>query len=201
MSVATSLRPRVVVIWVLLLALIGGIVFVQYKDRTATRPDEAVLANARMLLPLSINELGAFEIFYAGSLHRFERDQAGAWFYHAHGAAKPGDASHGHQTDTNQAEAINMALRGLSRAHMEREFPRGNDAEYGLNAPEMFVLLYGKDTAKLLDKFTIGTLAPDNLSRYVLSNNYPKVVTIANYQIDNLLNLLKIVGATPATKQ
>ena len=38
--------------------------------------------------------------------------------------------------------------------------------------------------------------APDGLSRYIASNNYPKIVTIANYQIDNLLNLLKAVGAT-----
>ena len=61
----------------------------------------------------------------------------------------------------------------------------------------MFVLIYAKDTAQLLDKFTVGTLAPDGVSRYVASNNYPKIVTIANYQIENLMNLLKAVGATP----
>ena len=201
MSAAAGVRPRVVVIWLLLLALLGAILFIQYKDRTTSSNDDAPV-NPRMLLPMAIDELGALEIFYAGTLHRFERDAAGVWFYHAHGAANPNDAVHTHQTDSTQAETIKTALRGLSRTHMEREFPRGNDAEYGLTAPEMFVLLYAKNTAHLLDKFTVGTLAPDGLSRYVLSNNYPKVVTIANYQIENLLNLLKAVGATPtaATK-
>ena len=201
MSVARGMRPRVVIIWLVLLALLGAIAFDQYKERSAT--DDSVATpqtNARMLLPMSIDELGAFEIFYAGTLHRFERDAARAWFYHAHGAAKTNDATHAHQTDSPQAKTIDTALRGLSRTHMEREFPPGNEGEYGLTAPQMFVLLYAKNTARLLDKFTVGSLAPDGLSRYVASNNYPKVITIANYQIDNLLNLLKAVGATPATK-
>lgn len=198
MSAAPDVRPRVLIIWLLLLALIGAIAYIQYKDRAVTTSGDNTRANERMLLPISIDELGALEIFYAGTLHRFERDAAGAWFYHAHGVAKSDDAAHAHQTDPRQAEVIYKALRGLSRTHMEREFARGNDAEYGLTAPEMFVLLYGKNTAQLLDKFTIGSLAPDGLSRYVLSNNYPKVVTIANYQIDNLLNLLKAVGAAPS---
>ena len=201
MSRATGVRPRVVIIWLVLLALIGAIVFIQYKDRTATADgDGAVQVNARMLLPMSIEDLGAFEIFHTGTLHRFERDAAGVWFYHAHGAGKANDAAHAHRTDSPQAETIQTALRGLSRTRMEREFPRGNEAEYGLTAPAMFVLLYGKNTAQLLDKFTVGTLAPDGLSRYIASNNYPKIVTIANYQIDNLLNLLQAVGALPATK-
>ncbi len=196
MSAANRVRPRVIVVWILLVALAATIVFVQYKERSFARtaPPEV---NARMLLPMSISELGALEIFYAGTLHRFERDTTSAWFYHAHGATKPNDASHAHQTNSEQAETITLALRGLSRTHMEREFPRGNAAAYGLNAPEMFVLIYAKDTAQLLDKFTVGTLAPDGVSRYVASNNYPKIVTIANYQIENLMNLLKAVGATP----
>ncbi len=198
MNVAVGVRPRVIIIWLVLFALIGGILFIQYKDRVATTSDDEAPVNSRMLLPMSIDDLGALEIFYAGNLHRFERDTAGAWFYHAHGAAKPNDPAHAHQTDSTQAEKIKTALRGLSRTHMEREFPRGNEAEYGLTAPEMLVLLYGKNTAQLLDKFTVGTLAPDGISRYILSNNYPKVITIANYQIDNLLNLLKAIGVTGA---
>lgn len=198
MSAASGMRPRVVVIWLLLLGLIGGIAFIKYQDRADTPVvDDATQAkNARMLLPMSINDVGALEIFHAGVLHRFERDKSGTWFYHAHGAAKTDDAVHAHQTDSAQAHLIGTTFSGLSRTHMEREFPRGNEAEYGLTTPEMFVLLYGNNTAQLLDKFTVGTLAPDGLSRYIASNNYPKIVTIANYQIDNLLNLLKAVGAT-----
>ena len=199
MSAAAGVRPRVVVIWLLLLALVGAILFIQYKDRTTSSNDDAPV-NPRMLLPMAIDELGALEIFYAGTLHRFERDAAGVWFYHAHGAAKPNDPSHVHQTDAAQGNTIATAFAGLSRTHMEREFSRENEAEYGLTAPEMFVLLYAKNTAQLLDKFTVGALAPDGLSRYVLSNNYPKVVTIANYQIENLQSLLKAVNAMPASK-
>lgn len=199
LSAQSGLRPRVVVTWLLLIGLIGAIAWIKYQDRAAAPvvDDAAQAKNARMLLPMSINEVGALEIFYAGTLHRFERDKAGFWFYHAHGAAKAADATHAHQTDSAQATLIGTAFSGLSRTHMEREFPLGNEAEYGLNAPEMFVLLYGLDTAQLLEKITVGTLAPDGLSRYVSSNLYAKVVSIANYQIENLQNLLKSVGAIP----
>jgi hypothetical protein len=200
MSAATGVRPRVVIIWLLLLGLIGAIAYIKYLDRVAVpmASDETQAKSARMLLPMSINDVAALEIFHAGVLHRFERDKAGQWFYHVHGAAKTNDASHAHQTDSAQATLIGTAFSGFSRTHMEREFPRGNEAEYGLTTPEMFVLLYGKNTAQLLDKFTVGSLAPDGLSRYIASNNYPKVLTIANYQIENLLNLVKSIS--PASK-
>jgi Domain of unknown function (DUF4340) len=199
-SAMRGVRARVVVVWLLLLALIAAIVFVQFKDRAATVSGDAAPAPTRMLLPMSMDDVGALEIFHAGTLHRFERDASGAWFHHTHGAAKPDDPAHAHQIDATQANTIARAFGGLSRTQREREFPAGNDAEYGLTAPEMFVLLYGKNTAQLVDKLTVGSLAPDGLSRYVLSNNYPKVVSIANYQIENLQNLLKAVGTTPAAK-
>lgn len=108
MSATSGVRPRVVVIWLLLLALVGAILFVQYKER-AFDSKPAPVVNQRMLLPMSIGDLGALEIFYGGTLHRFERDSAGAWFFHAHGAAKSNDASHAHQTDAGQAEIIRTA--------------------------------------------------------------------------------------------
>ena len=37
----------------------------------------------------------------------------------------------------------------------------------------------------------MGDLAPDKLSRYVMVVGSASVVTIANYQIDNLLALIK----------
>lgn len=200
MSAASVMRPRVVIIWVLLLALVAAIVFIQYKDRTAPTVIEVAPAESKMLLPMSMDDVGALEIFHVGRLHRFERDSSGNWFYHAHGAAKADDAAHGHQTDTTQSNTIATALRGFGRTQMEREFPRSNEVEYGLIAPEMFVLVYGKNTAQLLDKFTVGLIAPDGLSRYIATNTYPRVVTIANYQIENLQNLLQAVGAIPATK-
>ena len=198
MSTAAGVRPRVVVIWLLLLVLLGAIFFVQYKDRTAVPEVEDTRVTDRMLLSMPMDDVGALEIFYAGKLHRFERDAAGAWFFHAHGAAKTDDPAHAHQIIAAQREAIETALTGFSRTRREREFARGNEADYGLTTPDMLVLLYGKNTAQLLDKFTVGSLAPDGVSRYIDSNNYPKMISIANYQIENLQNLLKAVGATPA---
>lgn len=198
MSLASVMRPRIVIIWLFLLALVAAIGVIQYNDRTAPTAIGVAPSESKMLLPMSMNEVGALEIFHGGKLHRFERDPSGNWFYHAHGTAKPGDATHGHQTDTTQANVIAMTLRGFGRTQMEREFPRSNEAEYGLTAPEMFVLVYGKNTTQLLDKFTVGIIAPDGFSRYIATNTYPRVVTIANYQIENLLNLLKAVGAAPA---
>lgn len=198
MIAATSIRPRVVVIWLLLLALVGAILFVQYKDRTAAPEIVDPRVTDRMLLAMPIDDLGALEIFYAGKLHRFERDTTGAWFFHAHGVAKTDDPAHAHQTNAAQRKAIETTLTAFSHTRREREFARGNEADYGLTTPEMLVLLYGKNTAQLLDKFTVGSLAPDGVSRYIDSNNYPKMISIANYQIENLLTLLKTVGATPA---
>lgn len=197
MSTASGLRPRVAIIWILLLALVGTIFFLQYQDHTVS-VDDVEPVNTKLLLPMSMNEIGAVEIFNVGTLHRFERDPSGSWFYHAHGAAKANDPVHGHQPDATQSKAIETAFRGLSRTQMEREFPRSNETEYGLTAPEMFVLIYGKNTTQLLYKITVGTVAPDGLSRYIASNSNSKVVTIANYQIENLLNLLRAVGAIPS---
>ncbi len=193
----SAARSRVWLIWAVLAVLIGAIVVLQMRGHSAAPEAQDSHDDApRMLFPMSMEtEVWALEIFEKGALHRFERDGQGLWFYHAHGAPKANDPTHAHQTDTTLAETIAKALEGLGRTRREREFEKADAAEYGMNEPEMFVLLYAKDTAQLLDKITVGSMAPDGLSRYVSGNNYPKVVSIANYQIENLQNLLKSVGA------
>jgi hypothetical protein len=191
-------RSRLWFIWAILALLIGFIVFLQVRGHNPApeKHDDHQDDAPRMLFPMSMDEVWALEIFDKGVLHRFERDAQGQWFFHAHGAPKPDDPTHAHQTDLKLAQTIAAALEGLGRTRREREFEKSDGAKYGMNEPEMFVLLYAKDTAQLLDKITVGSMAPDGLSRYVSSNNYPKVVSIANYQIENLQNLLKSVGAT-----
>ncbi len=193
----SAARSRVWLIWAILALLVGVIVTLQLRGHSAApEVHETHDDSPRMLFPMSMeSEVWVLEIFEKGTLHRFERDAKALWFYHAHGAPKANDATHAHQTDPKLAATIATALEGLGRTHREREFEKSNSAEYGLNEPEMFVLLYAKDTAQLLDKITVGSMAPDGLGRYVSSNNYPKVVSIANYQIENLQNLLKSVGA------
>ncbi|HEU5283039.1 MAG TPA: hypothetical protein VFU53_04450, partial [Burkholderiales bacterium] len=45
-----------------------------------------------------------------------------------------------------------------------------------------------------LVQYAVGDLAPDQFSRYVQAVGSPTVITIANYQIDNLLGLIQAVS-------
>jgi hypothetical protein len=146
-----------------------------------------------MLLPVAIAELAAIEIADAGTLHRFERDGSGAWFYH--GVHANAQASHAHQTDPAQAQAIDKAFAALGRTRMERQLKLDvQSGAYGLTSPQMIILVYGKGNAPPLAQYAVGDVAPDGLSRYVLRVGSASVVTIANYQITNLLDLIKAVG-------
>ncbi|RPH82111.1 MAG: hypothetical protein EHM88_10310, partial [Candidatus Rokuibacteriota bacterium] len=74
-------RPGLVAVWLLLAVLIVAIVVIAYAERrTASQSPNQV--DARLLLELPLAQLGAVEIADRGRRHRFERDAAGAWFYH-----------------------------------------------------------------------------------------------------------------------
>ncbi|HEX4985016.1 MAG TPA: hypothetical protein VFV71_02980, partial [Burkholderiales bacterium] len=86
----------------------------------------------------------------------------------------------------------------LGRTRMERELKLDPQANaYGVNMPQMIVLVYGKDNPLPLAQFAIGDLAPDGLSRYVFRVGGGSVVTIANYQVENLDNLIAAVAQQP----
>ena len=188
----TPISHRVATVWVLLAALLVIVVAVQYRDRAASRHERAA-RDPRMLVPVSVDELGAFEIADAGTLHRFERDARGAWFYHGvHGG---NEASHTHEADAAMARRIEQTVAAFGRAKIERQFPRGNDARsYGLTAPRMVVLLYRPTAREPLVQFAVGDVAPDTVSRYVEVVGGAGVVTIPNYQIDNLRALIETVA-------
>ena len=199
------LRPRLILVWLVLFALIVGIVLLQRHDRTKSNQDEPS-AGPRMLLPAPLAEIGLIEIAYNGAFHRFERDAAGAWFYHAHSPTGTGaNTNHAHLTDAKLTPIIDKALKGFETARIERQFPAGpRDAEYGVNTPGVFILVYRQPTdPQPLMRYAVGNIAPDGVSRYVLPAGAPNVVSIADYQIENLLNLIKtvtaIIGQTPAT--
>ena len=111
-------------------------------------------------MPLS--ELGAIEIADAGRVHRFERDAAGAWFYHgAHDAA---EGAHTHEPDPARAERIARALAALGRARAERDFPLGKDgAAYGVASPELVILVYRPGQSQPLVQYAVGHVAPDTV--------------------------------------
>lgn len=194
---APKTGKRVFAVWALLAVLGAGIAYIEWNDRKAAVVEEAAKKGARdpkMLVPVFLDEVGAIEIAQGGTIHRFERDQAGAWFYHgAHAAA---NAGHAHQTDPAMAARIQKALEGFERARRERNFPLTDGGKnFGVATPQMVILVYRPKEIQPLAQYAVGDLAPDNVSRYVLPVGEPQVHTIANYQIDNLLNLIKMVNA------
>jgi hypothetical protein len=200
MSAGGGIRSRVLVVWLVLAGLIAGIAMLEFRNRS--RLPESVAERvpgaegSRMLLPAAVAELGAIEVGHAGILHRFERDGTGAWFYH--GMHTSAQAAHAHQTDPAQAQIIEKAFAGLGRARMERQFRLDvQSGNYGLTSPQMIVLVYGKGDPQPLAQYAVGDVAPDGLSRYVLPVGSSYVVTIADYQIDNLLDLIRAVAEKP----
>lgn len=201
MTRGTGIRRRVLVVWLVLAALAAGIAFIEYRNR-AQPPEGAAekihgAEGSRMLLPAPVAELGTIEIGHAGTLHRFERNGTGAWFYH--GVHANAQAAHAHQTDPAQAQIIDKAFAALGRTRMERQLKLDvQSGAYGLTSPQMIVLVYGKGNPQPLAQYAVGDVAPDGLSRYVLRVGSASVVTIANYQITNLLDLIQAVGGSNA---
>jgi hypothetical protein len=190
-------RRKLVVVWLVLIALVISIVLIERHDRRVSEIPKTG-RDERLLIPVAIEELGAIEIAHNGTLHRFERDGTGAWFYHGvHSAAQ---ADHAHTSDPVAAARIEKAFAGLGRARMERQFPLNLQAdEFGVTRPEMFIMVYLPKQLQPLSRYAIGTVAPDKASRYVLPVGSPWVVTIADFQIDNLLSLIKAVTGSEAS--
>jgi hypothetical protein len=195
---AGTIRRRLTAVWLLLAVLIGAIVAIEYADSVRQRPDPET--DARMLLPVPVSQLGAIEVAQGGVLHRFERDAAGAWFYH--GVHTKSQGAHTHQTDPAMAERIEQALTVFGRTRVERQFPLGaGGKDYGVAAPQVVVLLYRPNELQPIAQYAIGDIAPDTVSRYVLAVGSPTVATIANYQIDNLLGLVSTAARQPGQGQ
>ena len=81
---------------------------------------------------------------------------------------------------------------------MERFFKLDVQNAYGVTSPQMVILVYGKGNSQPLAQFAVGDIAPDGLSRYVLRVGSASVVTIPDYQITNLLDLIQAVGGSDA---
>jgi hypothetical protein len=199
LSVANAGRGRrkLIAVWLVLAALVIAIVLIEHHDRVASKtPDTG--RDERLLLPVAVEDLGAVEVAHNGTLHRFERDANGAWFYH--GVHSENQKQHAHNSDPASAAVIAKALFGLGNARMERQFPLNVQAdEFGVTRPEMFIMVYRPKEIQPLSRYAVGIVAPDKVSRYVLPVGSTWVVTIADFQIDNLLNLIKAVSSsTPA---
>jgi hypothetical protein len=183
-------------VWLVLSGLVVAIVVLERTDRVGPRPGRAALHDARLLLPVPVDQLGAVEVGHARTLHRFERDAAGRWFYHGDhaGSGRP----HAHRADPSMAARIEAALAVLGRTRVERQFAlEGDAADYGVSAPTMFILVYRPRDQQPLAQYAVGDIAPDELSRYVLVVGRSAVVTIPNYQVDNMLALIEAASSSP----
>jgi hypothetical protein len=184
------MRRRLAAVWLAFFALVVVIALVEYDEAPQDAPDE------KLLLPAPVSELGAVELAHAGALHRFERDASGAWFYHGrHAASEP---AHAHQPDPAAAQRLADAFAALGRTRIERRLPYDRSSgQYGLAVPQTVLLLYGKGEPRPLVQYEIGDVAPDTFSRYVHRTGSAEVVTIPNYQVENLLALIADQSSRP----
>jgi hypothetical protein len=186
-------RRGLVAVWLLLAVLVGAIVVIEYTDRRRAGSGGAGASDARRLLSVPVEHLGAIEVAERGRLHRFERDASGTWFYH--GIHTGATAAHTHTADPVLAERIERTIAAFGRTRIERDFALGREgAVYGVTTPEILVLLYRPNQSQPLAQYAVGNVAPDTLSQYVMLVGRPVVVTIPKYQIDNVLALIRAAG-------
>jgi hypothetical protein len=160
--------------------------------------DENAKRLTALLLPASIDQIWAIELVIQGKLHRLERDSAGNWLLHTGQHAHAG-GSDVHFADPDKARIIATALAALDQTQVETVVAKNpGEAElerYGLNRPEVIVLMYTRDSSSPLGRLAIGNLSGDGFSRYARFAG-GDVVTIAAYTASNMVQLLKAVGAS-----
>lgn len=186
---------RLIIIWGVLVAL-GVMIYIGERQRS----EELGVSTQRVvpwLLPAPMQALGAVEIMVKGSMHRFERDAEGLWFYHGmHDASK---AEHGHRTDPQVAAMIDKTMIAFGRVQREQKITlKAGEDEYGVTRPEIFILVYRPKDETPLARYAVGTVATDRVSRYILPVGAADIVTIPDFHIQNLLTLIdavKIAGA------
>ena len=192
-----SSSKRLIIIWGVLLVL-AALIFIGERQRS----EQLGVSSQRVvpwLLPAPMEKLGAVEIMVKGSMHRFERDAEGRWFYHGvHDANK---AEHGHSTDPQMAALIDKAMIAFGRVQREQKIAlKAGEDEYGVTRPDIFILVYLPKTDEPLARYAVGIIATDNVSRYVLPVGAAEIVTIPDFHIKNLLALIDAVKIASTTK-
>lgn len=95
-----------------------------------------------------------------------------------------------------------QTLAVFGRTRIERQFALQTPAQaYGVTTPEMLILVYGPHAVQPLAQYASGDIVPDTLNRYVLVVGSSTLVTIPNYQIDNMLGVIEAVAGPSAADQ
>ena len=139
---------RVAAVWLVTVGLLAAIAALKLgvlgNQSGAASGDvhEQGPGGAKFLLPAEFDEIGAIEVVDRGLLHRFERDQKGAWLYH--GQHAPAASGHQHLSDPRIALQIDKALTGFARTRTERrfDFDPQND-KFGVGSPAIIILVFG----------------------------------------------------------
>ena len=195
-----GIRGRLAAVWLVFLVLVVAIVAVEYVDRVRPTSGREGHGDPRMLLPVPVDQLGAVEVANAGTLHRFERDPAGTWFYH--GVHTGSEGTHAHNADPAMAARIERAFLAFGRTRIERQFSLTTlSGDYGVTTPETIILVYRPNDRQPLVQYAVGDILPDTVSRYVLIVGRSVVTTIPNYQIANVLALVAAVASEPGPRQ
>jgi hypothetical protein len=151
---------------------------------------------ASLLLPVSMAQVWAIEIVSAGKLTRFERDAAWNWFKHI-GQHTHTAGTDVHVADPAQARIIDAALGAFDAAAVETRIGPTDPAQlarYGLTLPTLMVLFYARDSSTPLARLEFGAAA-DSLDRYARLAPDGAVVTVAEFEVRRLTELLRAVGA------
>ncbi|MET4389211.1 hypothetical protein ABIB73_004980 [Bradyrhizobium sp. F1.4.3] len=149
-----------------------------------------------LLLPVSMAQVWALEIVFAGRLTRFERDPDGTWFRHLsqHNHAAGNVV---HAADPEQARIIDAALRAFDATAVETRVGTAGAsqlARYGLNLPSLIMLVFLRDSSAPLARLEFGAPS-DSLDRYARLAPDGAVVTVAEFEMRRLTELLRAVGA------
>lgn len=150
-----------------------------------------------LLLPVSIEQIWAVELVTGGALHRFERDGAGNWFLHVGQHSHAGGPAH--VADPVKAPIIAAALGAFDQTRIEavaaRRPPSDGLDRFGLVHPGVIALMYARDNSTPVARIEVGSTSDGGFARYVRRARDGDVETIAAYEVERLIALLKAVGA------
>ncbi len=185
-------RGTQLAVWAVVV-LLAGAIYIGEKRRSAEISAPVARVDNR-LLPAAIEEIGIVEVMVKGTMHRFERDDQGLWYYHGmHDAAQAG---HEHKTDPKAAEVIDKAMVAFGRMQKERSLPlKAEQDEFGVTRPDIFIMVYRPKAAAPLARYAVGSVATDTFSRYLLPVGSADVVTVPDFHIKNLLGLIDAMKA------
>lgn len=97
--------------------------------------------------------------------------------------------------DLWKAFDVNVFLGTLSRAKEERQYGKAAEgSKYGFEHP-VVISLAGLDASHPVAAISVGDLAPDGLSRYVLVAGKDQIISIPNYHVKELLRLYSSMGS------